>query len=424
MKTTCLVYLILASCLLAGVAAQSNETSVGSNMGELPYETTGSLSIRELYIVEGGTGVGHPLPIRIIISNDGPMDFNGPFWANLFADDLLIEENGAAALFLASGESMEFNFARPVTFMEAGPHTVSVQIGSGEQVFNEKSATVFVSDELMEPPSFSVSEFYIEPMDLMVDKSFSGGFTIENYLDKELSLDCGLFVKVHLATDTGRVLDSGNEDRPLVTETFKIPPGPAKKYKFAKISGIKYPGTYLLNLSCKDQFGVSSQSLELHVGGEASQDKPESTGAPMASSASPFDSTTGLGGKTAGGMVPPANSEGAKSILLLLVLGVLAAIAFGVIYYVEKKRRKVKTKEISEDLEEAIELEQLKKKKDEIEEMIKIAKAKYYKRAMDEDVYKKIVGDNQNKLIEIEAKINEIERRVERLEGSIKKATK
>lgn len=408
MKTTCLVYLMLASCLLAGAAAQSDETA-------------GNLSIRDLF-VEDIAGIGQSLPVQIVISNDGPMDFNSPFWANLFADDLLIEENGAAALFLMSGERMEFNFARPVTFMEVGPHTVNVQIGSGEQVFSEKNMIVLVWGELMGPPSFRVSEFYIEPMDLMVDKSFSGGFTIENYLDKELSLDCGLFVKAHLSTETGRVLDIGNENKPLVTETFKILPGPAKKYKFAKISGIRYPGTYLLNLSCKDQFGVSSQSLELHVGGEMPQDKTGSIAGALATS--PFDSTTDLGGKTAGGMVPPANSEGAKSILLLLVLGVLAAIAFGVIYYVEKKRRKVKTKEISEDLEEAIELEQLKKKKDEIEEMIKIAKAKYYKRAMDEDVYKKIVGDNQNKLIEIEAKINEIERRVERLEGSIKKATR
>jgi hypothetical protein len=62
------------------------------------------------------------------------------------------------------------------------------------------------------------------------------------------------------------------------------------------------------------------------------------------------------------------------------------------------------------------ELIELQKKKDEIEEIIRIAKVKYYKRKLDEDSYKGIVKDNQEKLIQVEAKIGKIENRISRLE--------
>jgi len=54
-----------------------------------------------------------------------------------------------------------------------------------------------------------------------------------------------------------------------------------------------------------------------------------------------------------------------------------------------------------------------------IEEIIKIAKIKYYKRKLDEESYRKIVGENQQKLIEIETDMRELERRVEKIEKKL-----
>jgi len=400
MKTDCLVYLILSSCILAGAAAQSNET-------------TGVLGIRNVYIQESAA-VGQPLPVQIVISNDGPEDFNGPFLATLYDNGSQIGDQGVASLFLVSGESMEFSFEKPISFRAAGEHIVSVQISSNGSVFSEKTAVVMVGEETAD---FKVLDFKVEPRDIMADAPFDVIFEIESYANDTISLECSISVTRELDELSERISSEVTKKMRLVGDTFKIPPKSTRTYQFRGVH-IRYPGYYFCNFSCSDKISMSDRSLELFVGGEMPQDKPGT----QTLSAGSFESTTDLGERTPGGVVPSTNSEGAKSIVLLLVLGVIAAIAFGAIYYVEKRKRKAKTTEISEDLEEAIELERLKKKKDEIEEMIKIAKAKYYKRAMDEDVYKKIVGDNQNKLIEIEAKINEIEKRVEKLEGSIKKS--
>jgi hypothetical protein len=67
--------------------------------------------------------------------------------------------------------------------------------------------------------------------------------------------------------------------------------------------------------------------------------------------------------------------------------------------------------------DEEAQIRSLLKEKKTIEEMIELAKAKYHKRTLDEDSFKEIVKDNQKKLIEVEAHINELEERMRRLEG-------
>lgn len=104
--------------------------------------------------------------------------------------------------------------------------------------------------------------------------------------------------------------------------------------------------------------------------------------------------------------------------LVLALIAVVAVIGVILVLYREKKRQRKRVKIITTDLSEALELDQLKKQRDEIEDMIKVAKVKYYKRALDEDTYKDIVTENQRKLIQIEARIEKVEKRVDKLEDN------
>ena len=61
------------------------------------------------------------------------------------------------------------------------------------------------------------------------------------------------------------------------------------------------------------------------------------------------------------------------------------------------------------------ELKELQKKLSEYEEVIRIAKIKYCKRKLDENSYKEIVKDNQERVIKIEAKIVKIQKNIKKL---------
>ncbi|HIE34242.1 MAG TPA: hypothetical protein EYP86_03805 [Candidatus Altiarchaeales archaeon] len=63
-----------------------------------------------------------------------------------------------------------------------------------------------------------------------------------------------------------------------------------------------------------------------------------------------------------------------------------------------------------------LQIKKLLDEKKSIEEMIEIAKKKYHQRKLDEESFREIVRDNQKKLIEIEAKIDDIEKRIKKLE--------
>jgi len=93
-------------------------------------------------------------------------------------------------------------------------------------------------------------------------------------------------------------------------------------------------------------------------------------------------------------------------IALLVVL--IAAVA-----YVYWKSRKHKREGEKDDVGE---LDKLQKEKRDIEELIELAKKKYHSRKLDEESFREIVRDHQKKLIEIESKISNMEKRVKRLE--------
>ncbi len=60
-------------------------------------------------------------------------------------------------------------------------------------------------------------------------------------------------------------------------------------------------------------------------------------------------------------------------------------------------------------------LQRLKANKERIEYLIKLAESKYHKRKLDEESFREIVRDQQKKMMEIEAKISEIEKEIKKL---------
>jgi 16S rRNA C967 or C1407 C5-methylase (RsmB/RsmF family) len=85
----------------------------------------------------------------------------------------------------------------------------------------------------------------------------------------------------------------------------------------------------------------------------------------------------------------------------------------------EKKEEKGDGKNSDVMGEAAEELQRLQRQKEDLEEQIKIAKVKYFKRALDEDTYKQIMKDNQGRLIKIESDINRLEKRVIKIEEEL-----
>jgi hypothetical protein len=112
-----------------------------------------------------------------------------------------------------------------------------------------------------------------------------------------------------------------------------------------------------------------------------------------------------------GGGVSDNEGVGTGLLFMLMLVVLVVAILLIIVYLIRGRRG---PEAIS--TESTPELEKLQKEKGEIEEMIRIAKVKFYKRKLDEESYKEIVKDNQEKLIRIEAKISELEGRVKKLE--------
>ena len=66
--------------------------------------------------------------------------------------------------------------------------------------------------------------------------------------------------------------------------------------------------------------------------------------------------------------------------------------------------------------EKELSVEDLKREKDRIQELINIAKRKYHRRQLDEESFREIVRDNQVKIIQLQQQINDLSGRVGDLE--------
>ncbi|OYT53327.1 MAG: hypothetical protein B6U72_06145 [Candidatus Altiarchaeales archaeon ex4484_2] len=109
-----------------------------------------------------------------------------------------------------------------------------------------------------------------------------------------------------------------------------------------------------------------------------------------------------------------------SSIIILLLAGFIIILFFIVLMLLIQRflRGKNKTESLlpppSEDY--GMELKRLQDEKKSVEEMMKLAQFKFRKRKLDEESFREIVRDQQKRLIEIEARINEMENRVTVLE--------
>lgn len=180
-------------------------------------------------------------------------------------------------------------------------------------------------------------------------------------------------------------------------EQYVISVGEARTISSSKSISLSAPGEHRITLQV--EFGPASASMETIVmvtGGN----------------------TKVLQGQNVG--------KGGSSLTTLLALVALAAlVVLFIVLWAVKKRRPAPEPAKGPQFVIALpplpsgasELDELKRKKQEIEEMIRIAKVKYFKRKLDEDSYKALVSDNQKKLIEVEARIDELEKRVEKLES-------
>lgn len=99
-------------------------------------------------------------------------------------------------------------------------------------------------------------------------------------------------------------------------------------------------------------------------------------------------------------------------ILLVILVDQIFLRRGRAIKELEREREKLESRlreEVVSEPEEDDELTALMKERDKLEYMINMCRLKYHKRALDEESFREIVRDYQKRLIEIEARIKELE---------------
>ncbi|MFH0860989.1 MAG: carboxypeptidase-like regulatory domain-containing protein [Candidatus Altiarchaeota archaeon] len=100
-------------------------------------------------------------------------------------------------------------------------------------------------------------------------------------------------------------------------------------------------------------------------------------------------------------------------VVALVILSIILADQFflrrrRIISGLERESRELETRIEKTEIKEGDEVSRLRKERDQIGYMINLTKIKFHKRNIDEESFREIVRDYQKKLIEIEAKLNEL----------------
>lgn len=105
------------------------------------------------------------------------------------------------------------------------------------------------------------------------------------------------------------------------------------------------------------------------------------------------------------------------SMVVVVAVVILVVILFDQVYLRKKRvmrdleaEKKHLEKKLAEEGEPMDELSSLKKERDRINYMVNLTKTKYHQRKLDEESFREIVRDYQKTLIEIETKIEEMEK--------------
>lgn len=196
----------------------------------------------------------------------------------------------------------------------------------------------------------------------------------------------------------GERLASGEEKKFLVPE---VPPFPDSGKKTISVR-VSSPGI------SADSNDVYKKDVVVLAGSAG-----ENSGGSQAGAGTP---ATGIGEKLKNYMENQNAEPNFSSIIIILIIVVIVIGIIAAVYMLKKRPAQPQQPQMVLTDTVEVELDSLRKEKEELEEAINIAKIKFYKRQMDEDSYKEIVKDHQEKLTRIEAKMASIEKRVLRLE--------
>lgn len=281
---------------------------------------------------------------------------------------------------------------------------IVVMAGAQEQIVNRN---------VKGKPDLLIVDLRAVPDPLISGRNYGVHFTIKN--------KGGAIVEHEFWAEL--FIDTGVKPiRQIVIKDY-IEPGGEKQYSFEDIPSFTDTGSHQIKVSVDSHAGdeklddiveesdernnVLTKAVSVQSIAAAIIKREDGVIQDDATSAYPkvaIDRTGGSSGDSAVG----------KGLALLAILGIVALVigATAILYIKHKGGASAQSIHMGDDSE----LKRLQREKEEIEEMIRIAKVKFYKRKLDEESYKSIVKDNQEKLIKIEAEINGLERRVKKLE--------
>jgi len=236
--------------------------------------------------------------------------------------------------------------------------------------------------------------------ELMVGKSYGIYVWVEN---RGSPFEDAFLVKVELGDNQTRIKEINGSI--FVNSQAKIP--------FSDFMPFKKTGTYLIRATADpdnwvQEISESNNAMEISV-----NVSPGNTEVLTGKAEGPKTGGTPLS-------KPKADAEAMKTsmLLVILIVAILVTVIIIAIYLVRRRGpvQIAQPLQIAPTNTVAMELNSLRREKEELEEALNIAKVKFYKRQMDESSYKEIVKDYQEKLTRIEARMANIEKRVTRLE--------
>jgi len=260
---------------------------------------------------------------------------------------------------------------------------------------------------LAQKPDLVIEQAFTEPPSVALGDLFSVHLWVRNIGDAD-------------ANESFTIEFSLGEAKRRVVADGPVPADGQKQYVFSGIGPFIRTGEKEVAITIDPEGAVDESNEEnnrkliiVKVLPLASSDTGRGTATPAG------DGTTGNAGS--GTTLPPKRPLDLLPIIIIIVVIVVPCIA-AVLVYVSKSRKKLEydIKQAKVTLEGNVEseLSLLQSEKQELEQAINIAKIKFYKRQMDEESYKGIVKDHQEKLTRIEARISGIEKRVTNLENN------
>jgi hypothetical protein len=248
-------------------------------------------------------------------------------------------------------------------------------------------------------PDLELVDVYTEPETLIAGRNFRVYAVVRNAGD--VVIEDMFWIEL---------LTEGNNPR-IRRVQDNIKPGEERKYYFDDVPSYTDSGSHQLIVR------VDSNSKDANIDNVI--DESDEKNNVFSVIVAVKRDASGLLSSVQGDISAISSSEGAfdssTTLIIVAVLVGLLSAAVGGAYMLRKRRAEsappvVATTAVPVAAPKS-QLSELKQKKKELDEVIRLAKIKFYKRQIDEDSYKEIVKENQGKLISIEAKISDLEKK-------------